>query len=268
MAWQTPTLPQYGQDNSPSMFDPASDNWTFDQSHPHTAPIKPQSTFDYAAHSQGPHQHQAMYETQQQHQQQQQQTPNRGQHPHPHMHLHSHAKSVHQLPNTYSTPPQAQSGFLHPVQPVTPLNYKAQSQVHLNTTHSQYTGRSNTLSVSTNGSIPNTPAPPYYTSQGGYPTPVYSPLTLHPHSRDNNSPTLAPEYSLSQQKDPLVGLGIGLGMGMGMGMGSSTGVGTNPSSSHSSSSISLSNSNEGQTQDMTAGLQVFEDAFYTSPYCA
>lgn len=283
MPWQTPVIPQHGQDQSPRTFDDATDNWTYDQPHPNTAPVTQLPTFDYPVYPQAPQQHQhqqqaqhqypGQYHQQHHHQQQQQQqtqTQTRGQHLH--MQLPSHANSGQQAPTSYSTPPLHQSGYLHPILPVTPLNNKGQQQAHVYNTHPQYTDRSKTMSTSTNGSIPNTPAPPYFTSQSGYPTPVYSPLNLHPHSRDNNSPTLAPEYSLSQQKDPLVGLGIGIGMGMGsgsiMGAGAGTGFGSNPSSSHSSSSVSLSKSNEGQTQDMNLGLQFVEDTFYTSPYCA
>jgi hypothetical protein len=77
-------------------------------------------------------------------------------------------------------------------------------------------------------------------------------MNLQSTSRNsNNSPTLAPEYSLSQQKDPLVGLGIGFGMGT--------------SSSHSQSSSSISH-DAVAPQDMQLGLQMIEDTFYTSPY--
>ena len=188
--------------------------------------------------------------------------PQHGQYRQPHTQVQSQDYQLSQGPTTYSTPEIQQGNYLGPIYPATPLSqgHQQHSQIHSHAkSQYPYTHRSNTLSTSTtgSGSSPNTPAPPYQATHSGFPTPGLSPLNLHPHSQHNSSPTLAPEYSLSQQKDPLIGLGIGLGMGGmgGMGMGMSQ-----LSSSHSSSSHSLSH-------DMSLGPMMIEDTFY-SPYCS
>lgn len=118
-----------------------------------------------------------------------------------HQHSHLPMPEPPQFASNYSTP-NLGPGYLRPPLPLTPINTHS---------HHQRTNTNSSTTTTQSSSSPVTPAP-YYVPNNGYPTPSYSPAALLPVHHHTESPTLAPEYSMSSagKIDPLVGLGIAL----------------------------------------------------------